>query len=179
MSTYKDQDKCTDYILDLVSEQESHGNYDAVIYHINGLPGVVLSELTIKQIYGLMADLLRGRYGKRTPSTAIGRYQIIRNTMRNLVTILKLNVEKDKFTHELQDRMALELLKIRGYQRWYLGKLGNIDFAHKLSCEWASLPDPYNGGRSHYDGIAGNHAGMSLAYVYAALDKAKTLKNGS
>ncbi len=178
MTTYKGKDDCTDTILDLVTERES-AHYNTVIGHMNGLPGVELSNLTIRQIYGLMDDLLNGKYGQRMPSTAMGKYQIIRKTMKNLVEILRLNIDRDKFTHELQDRMGLELLKIRGYQQWYLNKLSNIDFAHKLSCEWASLPDPMNGGRSHYDNIAGNHAGMSLSHVYAGLDRAKALKNGS
>lgn len=178
MSTYKGKDDCTDTVLELVTERES-ANYNTVIGHMNGLPGIELADLTIKQIYGLMDGLLNGRYGKRMPSTAMGKYQILRKTMKNLVEILKYNIETVKFTPEVQDRMGLELLKIRGYQKWYLGKLGNIEFAHRLSCEWASLPDPYNGGRSHYDGIAGNHAGMTLKHLYDGLDRAKALKNGS
>lgn len=175
MSTYKGKDDCTDVILDLISEHESAGNYNAVIGHVHASDD--LGQYTIRQIYAKMDGLL---YKEHMPSTAIGRYQIIRKTLKSLVATLHLNENVDKFTPELQDRLAVELLKYRGYQKWYLGKLGNVDFAHQLSCEWASLPDPYNGGRSHYDGIAGNHAGTTLAHVYAGLDRARALKeNGS
>jgi peptidoglycan hydrolase-like protein with peptidoglycan-binding domain len=43
--------------------------------------------------------------------------------------------------------------------------------------EWASLPDPQNGGKSHYDNdSAGNHASTSLATFMAVIAKAKTLR---
>jgi conjugal transfer mating pair stabilization protein TraG len=174
MSSYKGKDDCTDTILDMIAEKESHGNYNAVIGHINGYHGKDITDMTIRQIYSLMDEVLY-KHTPRMPSTAMGRYQIIRKTMKSLAEILKLNVDRDKFTPVLQDRMAVELLKVRNYQKWWLKKMGTIDFAHHLSKEWASLPDPYKGGRSHYDGIAGNHAGMSLAHVYATLDKARSL----
>jgi muramidase (phage lysozyme) len=174
MTTYKDIDNCTDTILNLISEKESNGNYNAVIGHINGYHGKDLSTMTIKEIYSLMDEVLYVHV-PRMPSTAMGRYQIIRKTMKSLVEIMKLNIDTVKFTNELQDKMAVELLKMRNYQKWWLRKMTNIDFAHHLSKEWASLPDPYNGGRSHYDGLAGNHAGMSLVHVYDTLAKARTL----
>lgn len=179
MSTYRGIDNCTDMILDMISEKESGGNYNAVIGHTNGYHGKDLSTMTIKEIYSLMDEVLY-KHTPRMPSTAMGRYQIIRKTLKNLVEILKLNINKDKFTPEIQDKMAVKLLVVRNYQKWWVGKLTNIDFAHHLSKEWASLPDPYNGGRSYYDGIAGNHAGMPLKHVYDTLDKAKQLKqNGN
>ena len=50
---------------------------------------------------------------------------------------------------------------------------------HRLSCEWASLPDPYNGGKSHYDGdFAGNHASCSLSDFRAAIDQARQYVEG-
>jgi len=172
MSTYKGTDDCTDTILDMISEHESAGNYNAVIGHVHATDD--LSAYTIRQIYGKMDGLL---YKEHMPSTAIGRYQIIRGTLKALVSQLQLDQDTEKFTPELQDRLAVELLKNRGYQRWWLGKLNTVDFAHQLSCEWASLPDPYKGGRSHYDGdSAGNHAGTTLKHVYDALDRAKQLK---
>lgn len=175
MSTFKGKDDCTDTILDLIAQKESNGNYNAVIGHINGYHGKDLSTMTIRNIYSLMDEVLY-KHEPRMPSTAMGRYQIIRKTLKSLVEMLQLNVDKELFTPELQDKFAVKLLVVRNYQKWWVGKMGNIDFAHHLSKEWASLPDPYNGGRSHYDGIAGNHAGMSLKHVYDTLDKAKKLR---
>jgi hypothetical protein len=80
------------------------------------------------------------------------------------------------FTRDLQDELAVTLLEQRGYRQWWRGQLSDRDFAHNLSCEWASLPDPKNGGRSHYDHIAGNHASTSLGAVYDMLRRARFLK---
>lgn len=106
------------------------------------------------------------------PSTAIGRYQIIRATMQTLQASKRLPGTA-LFTPELQDSMALSLMIGRGYSTWYTGRMSDADFAHRLSCEWASLPDPRAGGKSHYDGVGPNHAGTTLAHVYDALRRAK------
>lgn len=74
----------------------------------------------------------------------------------------------------MQDNLALRLLNGRGYGAWRAGTINDVEFAHRLSMEWASLPDPVNGGKSHYDGdSAGNHASCTLDAVYAMLKAAK------
>lgn len=81
-----------------------------------------------------------------------------------------------KFTPDFQDQLGAALLENRHYESWVEGHIDDADFAHLLSCEWASLPDPDNDGRSHYDGDdAGNHAGQSLDAVYASLAAARAL----
>jgi hypothetical protein len=61
------------------------------------------------------------------------------------------------------------------YRRWYKKEVDDERFAHNLSLEWASLPDPFLGGKSHYDGVGPNHAGTSLKVVYSMLEKARSL----
>ena len=62
----------------------------------------------------------------------------------------------------------------RGYQSWWKKSINDDEFMHRLSCEWASLPDPYNGGRSHYEGdSAGNSASTTLEHFHAALVQAR------
>lgn len=170
MSTYAATDRCTDTLLDeLIAPGESRGNYNAVIGRITASDP--LEKKTIAAIYRLMAS----RLSAGMPSTAIGRYQIIRRTLQTLQETAKL-APTELFTPELQDRLALALMIGRGYSRWWRGTMTDEAFLHSLSMEWASLPDPYNGGRSHYDGIAGNHAGMTLAHAEAVIAKAKGLK---
>lgn len=169
MSTFKNSDPCTDIVLDLVAEHESAGNYDAVIGDVNASDD--LAQYSLDDIYGLMADLL----SDGQPSTAVGRYQIIRATLQAMQHLHGL-AGSEKFTPELQDKLALWLLVGRGYARWWTGNMSDQALAHGLSMEWASLPDPLNGGRSHYDGVGPNHAGTSLAHVYDALRRARAAK---
>lgn len=166
MSTYKDRDPATDILLDLIAEHESAGNYNAVIGDIRASDD--LAQYSLDEIYDLMRDLL----AEGQPSTAVGRYQIIRKTLQTLQASKKLS-GSDLFTPELQDGMAVSLMVGRGYSRWWVGRMSDTDFAHGLSCEWASLPDPYMGGKSHYDRVGPNHAGTTLAHVYDGLRRAR------
>lgn len=166
MSSYAGRDPCTDIVLDLIAEHESAGNYDAVIGDAHSSHD--LSGKTLGDIYDLMGDLLL--YGQ--PSTAVGRYQIIRKTLQSLQESKGLQNDA-LFTPKLQDDLALSLMIGRGYSEWWTGQMTDAEFAHGLSCEWASLPDPEADGRSHYDGVGPNHAGTTLAHVYDALRRAK------
>jgi conjugal transfer mating pair stabilization protein TraG len=145
---------------------ESGGNYNAVI----GDPrsSLDLGRLTLRDVYALMARLLaEGR-----PSTAVGRYQIVRETLRELQARKELP-SSALFTPHLQDECALSLLMRRNYRDWWLGRIRDLEFAHDLACEWASLPDPENGGRSHYDRVGTNHAGTTLEAVWRMLAAAR------
>lgn len=155
-------------LLDFIAIRESAGNYDAFIGHANNRDP--LDGNTINGIYMFQRKLLS--WGE--PSSAVGRYQFIQKTLNALVQQAGVALT-DRFTHELQDRFASMLLDQRGYGRWLAGDLSDEDFAHNLSCEWASLPDPQNDGKSHYDGVGPNHAGQTLDAVYAALAAARKL----
>jgi muramidase (phage lysozyme) len=172
-------DRCTDIILDFIAggvpgnpSGESMGNYNAVIGKARSTDD--LSVRTINGIYDLQSTLV----ARGMPSGAVGRYQIIQKTLRGLQAKLGLS-GNDLFTPETQDRLAVELLKGRGYSDWWRGQMSDEDFAHGLACEWASLPDPQKDGRSHYDGLAGNHASTTLAAVYTMLKQARQAIDGT
>ena len=170
-------DACTETILHFIRggvpgnpSGEAAGNYNAFFgapHSTTNLVGMKLDD-----IYTIQSQLLR-----RDPrSTAVGAYQFLRTTLKKLQA-KKALPGSALFTAALQDEFALELLIGRGYKMWWRGTITDEDFAHLLSCEWASLPDPLNGGRSHYDGdSAGNHASTTLTNVYAMLDQARSLK---
>lgn len=177
MSTYAQTDPCTDIILDFIRggpnapgnpSGEAAGNYNAVIGNARATQD--LGELTLSQIYDLQDELV-----SHEPSSAVGGYQFIKKTLQSLQS--QLNLPDDtKFTPATQDLLAVRLLVGRGYSAWWTGSLSDEDFAHGLSMEWASLPDPQNGGKSHYDGVGPNHASTTLEHVYAALSRARTAK---
>lgn len=181
MSTLRATDACSDIVLDFIAGGipdnrggESGGNYNAVINHIKGLPGVDLSKMTITQVYALEAQLVHSE-----PSSAVGRYQDIKATLQSLVAKQGVNPNTTLLTDLEQDELNVELLNAAcRYQDWRAGKVADATFEHLISCQWASLPDPQNGGKSHYDGVGPNHAGTSLAAVSAMLVRAKAALRG-
>jgi muramidase (phage lysozyme) len=166
MSTLRTKDRQTDALLDFIAQVESDGNYDAVIG--NAHPDMELAKLTIRQIYSLQIALIH----KTGRSSAVGRYQILHQTLKDLVTRYSI-AEKTKFTPVVQDHLASLLLKKRGYDKWQRSLITDVTFTHELSKEWASFPDPLNKGKSHYDNVAGNHAAYSLDQVYEVLTALK------
>ncbi|MCW2317140.1 muramidase (phage lysozyme) [Rhodoblastus acidophilus] len=158
-------------ILDFISGPESHGNYNA--YFGNGGSAKDLSGMTVSQILAWQAQ----RTSQGSPSSATGRYQIMHDTLKGLKTQLGLT-GNEKFTPELQDQLALQLLRNRGYDRWQKGLMSDAEFANNLAQEWASLPNLHTG-RSHYEGDGLNHALVSPHAVSAALNVAKSLPGQS
>jgi muramidase (phage lysozyme) len=174
VSSSRTGDPCTDIILDFIAGGtpdnkggESGGNYNAVIGNAKSKQD--LGAWTLGEIKrSLMPALL----AKGEPSTAVGRYQIIKRTLEGLQGPAGIG-DDEHFTPLVQDHLAVQLLSGRGYRAWYKGQLDDVTFAHGLSCEWASLPDPQHGGKSHYDGVGPNHAGVGLPAVYAMLARAR------
>lgn len=181
---YRITDPCTDIILDFIAGGlwgdrlgnrigESNGNYNAYFGHIKSKRD--FSTYRLDRIYNFQAQMLRND----PRSTAIGRYQFLRRTLKALQAKHDLP-SSTLFTPELQDRWAVDLLVGRGYRAWWRGAITDAEFARMLSMEWASLPDPLNGGRSHYDGDrAGNHASTTLESVYGMLELARASRPAS
>jgi muramidase (phage lysozyme) len=148
-------------LLDFVARPESGGNYNAVIG--NGASTQDLSKMSLGEVMALQKALVaQGR-----ESGAIGRYQIINQTLRGLVSELGLSTS-EKFTPELQDRLGFALLERRGYSAWKAGQLSDVQFAHNLALEWAAIPSPKTG-LSAYQGVGSNRAGVAMHSVFSTL----------
>ncbi len=107
-----------------------------------------LVSMTLDEIDALQTSMLR--HPENTwNSSALGRYQIVRTTLRGLKDELGLSGQ-EKFTPELQDRLALHLLEGRGLSRWKNGQMSDQAFMDNLSAEWASLPKA--DGKGTYEG---------------------------
>ena len=151
-------------LLDLIGSLESGGNYNAV-YGDAGADDD-LSQYTIDQIQDKQY-----RHGKRKGSSAFGRYQFLRKTLRHLCDQEGIPGSA-RFTPEMQDLLAEVLLAGRGLHRWEAGKLTDGQFMDNLSKEWASLP--YLTGKSYYDGDSiGNHALISRPELEEVLQEVK------
>jgi len=135
-------------ILDIIAAGESSGHYDAV-YPRRRKPEIL--DFTLRE---LLRDMRKR--ASQVNSSASGRYQYIRPTLKDLIAEMGLSLD-EKFTPELQDRIALHHLKKHGLQSWLDGKISNTEFLRRLSRTWASLPDPKTG-RSYYSGVGSNQA---------------------
>lgn len=145
-------------LLDFIKEHEAGGNYNAVFGNANSK--VDLGQFTLDQVMAQQQSS-----GRR--STAIGGYQFMHRTLRDLKRELGLT-GKERFTPDFQDRLGLALLERRGYREFKAGKRSLRNFAFSLSQEWSALPDPGTG-RSFYHNDGLNRAQTSRGEVYEAL----------
>lgn len=81
-------------------------------------------------------------------SSACGRYQVVRTTLRKVKKALELP-DSIKFNEACQDAICLHLLEGRGLSKYLAGTMKEDTFLLNLSKEWASIPTPE--GRGYYD----------------------------
>lgn len=172
--TYKDRDPATDILLDFIAGGvptnelgESAGNYNAVFGKIDATE--VLAEKNLTEIYAMQDQMV----ADNGISSATGRYQALKSTLQEYQNHNNLP-DTTMFAEMIQDDFGLVKMMDRGYDDWKEQEIDDDEFMHRLSCEWASLPDPYNGGKSHYDGdSAGNHASTTLDAFHDVLEEAR------
>jgi conjugal transfer mating pair stabilization protein TraG len=148
-------------LLDLIAVPESRGNYNAW-YRNSEQNSVDLSGFSVDEVRDLQADLVGTNGG-----SAIGRYQLLDDTLDGLVVRLGLS-GAERFTPALQDRMALQLARDAGMEGWMGGRISDEHFARNLSEIWAGLPrDASN--ESYYEGVQGNRATVDWNVVIDSL----------
>lgn len=126
---------------------------------------VALTGMTLDQIDKLQTRMLKDPDNKRLNSSAIGRYQVIRTTLRAIRKQLPDRYPGTRlFDADCQDEIACYLLGQRGIDKWLAGRLSLDTLIRNLAQEWASIPKP--DGKGHY---AGQHAGVSVSQVKNAL----------
>jgi peptidoglycan hydrolase-like protein with peptidoglycan-binding domain len=141
--------------------------------HIRGPNGAIdFSSLTLGQV------LDRQNAGSQDPNRlfAVGKYQIIPDTMNGAVKGLSLD-RNQPFTPELQDKIFSQYLivdKRSAVHNYISGQPGaSLESAQRgLAQEWASFGDPDKKGASHYP--LPNVASISLAQAEQALNQMRT-----
>ncbi|WP_266030446.1 lysozyme family protein [Brucella intermedia] len=99
---------------------------------------VVLVKMSLKEIDDLQGKMLAHPKNKLN-SSALGRYQIVRTTLRTIKRTLQLS-NNLLFNEALQDRCACYLLGVRGIDKYLAGRLKEDTLINNLAQEWASLP---------------------------------------
>jgi muramidase (phage lysozyme) len=74
---------------------------------------------------------------------------------------------RSRFSPDLQDRLADELLIEAGLMSMQRGEMTRRSFMYRLAKIWAGLPLP--SGESYYEGYAGNKATMTWARFDGAM----------
>lgn len=119
-----------------------------------------LVTMSLQQIDTLQTQMLNHPKNKWN-SSALGRYQIVRTTLRKLRAGTSLDT---KFSAELQDLFALKLLVGRGLIRWLENRMTTSFFIDQLAKEWASIPT--SKGTGYY---SGQRVGTSVATLVDTL----------
>lgn len=166
-----------DALLDFIAKPESGGNFNIVYGGIKKQhrPNVPLTEMTIGEVLSWQ-DSIDPLYR----SEAAGAFQIMEDTLRTLHVEAGLP-KSALFSEENQRKLATQLLKRRGLDKYLAGKMTPEAFANELAKEWASLPvvSGPKKGRSYYagDGLNKSHVSVEafLAAVRSCLEAAKPL----
>lgn len=137
-------------LRETIGKAESGGDYNAV-FGMGKDKSRDLSAMTVGEVMALQAHHVAGG----SPSSAAGKYQFIRGTLASLVKEGAVD-PNDKFTPDVQDNLALALMKRRGLDEYRAGKITKAEFADRLAQEWAGLKN--SKGQGHYDGDGLNKA---------------------
>jgi peptidoglycan hydrolase-like protein with peptidoglycan-binding domain len=157
-------------LLDLIAGPESRGHYD-IMFGSRRHPEIL--DMTITELFQFQRDYKRGKItGKPMETAASGRYQFMPNTLAECVRGLGMNPNTEKFSPANQDKLIIYRLRsIRQLDQWLAGKIKNDQFMDNLAMEFASFPAPSKGGKSWYDKVGSNKAGVSVAAVDSKLDQ--------
>lgn len=152
-------------LLNVIADAESNGNYNAHFGVVNNSNPDFTSK-SIDDVLEWQAKFVAGG----SPSSAVGRYQIIKNTLKGLKTSLGLT-GSEKYDPPTQDKLAVKLLQGRGLDGFLSGAKTEDAFMNDIAKEWAGLPTTQ--GISHYAGDGLNGATVSVGAVRTALQAIK------
>lgn len=153
-------------LLETIAKGESSGNYNAYYGHADNQT-LRFTTMTIAQVMQWQDDYVR----QGSPSSAVGRYQIMRSTLGGLVKQLQIDTQQ-RYDETMQDRLAIALLERRGSVAYVDQAMSREQFAASISQEWAALPKAMgaNPQQSYYAGDGLNQSRVSLEEVFGALD---------
>lgn len=121
-------------LMGLIGKVESNNNYNAYFGNSENQK-IKFTDMTLGEVMQWQADFV----ASGSPSSAVGRYQIISTTLTGLVEELKIDL-KQNFDQRTQDRMAIVLFERRGSIAYVNNELSSEEFAANLAKEWAALP---------------------------------------
>ena len=133
--------------------------------------------MTLSELLAFQSQYKSGGItGQRMETAAAGRYQFMPATLVACIKGTGMNPNTEKFSPENQDKLIIYRLRsVRGLDQWLSGKISNEAFMDNLAKEFASFPAPSKGGKSWYDKVGSNRAGVKLSSVDAKLDQIQSM----
>jgi hypothetical protein len=129
---------------------------------------VSLVTMTLAEIDALQTKMLTDPDNARWNSSAVGRYQIVRTTLRKIKKAAGL-ADTVLFNEKTQDYCCLHLLEGRGLSKYLAGTMSENVFLNNLAKEWASIPT--TSGKGYYGNQS--HTPVTPAEVRAVLAEVK------
>jgi len=176
--TITDQEKA---LLDLIAKGEAVRGSDPYTSLWPSTTEPLLPQMTLAEVDRFQTQ----RINSGIRSSACGRYQFIRATLRDCVGYLGVDPLRTRFTPDIQDALIIARLKrIRKMDNWLAGDLSTDRFMIKLAQEFASMPVPYPmkgasrtlaKGQSYYAGDGLNRSNHDPDTLYRELED---IKNG-
>jgi hypothetical protein len=180
---------------DLIGKLESGGDYNKLVTPTGKsiTPEKPITEMTLDEVSKLQTQMKEsGNY----PSTAVGKYQYLQDTLKGVAQQEGLDTATTKFTPEVQEQLFKRTLKNRGLEDYQSGKISKEEFQNRLAMEFASIPvatdvhrpagkgykeRDIKAGESYYSGVGGNKELVSPDVVAKLLEQLKspTLTTGS
>jgi muramidase (phage lysozyme) len=166
-------------LLDFIGDIEAPKGYDTIYGNNQDKLKKRLTAMTLAEVQTQQRDWTR-----RFRSSAAGRYQFMRNTLEGLIKELNLDTNQ-KFTADLQDRLAYVLLRRRGYDAFMNNRISIAEFGKRLAQEWASFPvlagtqgahRYVREGETFYAGDGLNKSLVKPAQVWQVLQKMQTMQ---
>lgn len=162
-------------VLALIRRVEARSDYDIVFGGIPAAnrPKTPITQMTIAEVQAWQDWVV----SKGAKSSACGAYQFIRKTLTEAAAQAGYP-RTAKFNKDCQDRMAMYLLRKRGFEQFLRGSMSQSAMMIALSKEWASFPVPADmpgasravrRGQSYYAGDGLNKALVSVEDVAEAL----------
>lgn len=158
-------------LLGLIGSLEAPAGYDQVYGGSKIRTPRPLTKMTVDEVLNWQSRSVAAG----SKSSAAGRYQIIRKTLRSLKHQGHVR-GTDLFNKSTQDRLGRVLLERRGLSRFQSGKINATQFAQNLSQEWASLPAATRDrkgrkatGQSYYAGDGLNRSHTTIDRVLSFL----------
>jgi hypothetical protein len=140
-------------VLDLIGKYESGNDYN----RLNGTGRKPLVNMTLQQV---MDEQRNFRTWPGATSSAIGKYQYISSTLREMIALMGLNPQTTKYDARTQDAIAKRDLQRRcRLDDWLAGRITDAQFMNLVARVWASVPT--TAGVSAYQGVGNNAAGVS------------------
>ena len=145
-------------LLDFIGSAEAPQGYDQVYSGSAIAPPQPVTSMTLSEVLAWQDRSVAAG----AASSAAGRYQIVRDTLRGLIRNEGLS-GGELFDAAMQDRLAIALMRQKGLDEFLAGQMNAATFGNGLAQVWAGLPRVAGRGAGDgvFDGFAGNNNTVS------------------